>query len=98
MRYVRLPLLCLLALGAMVVANLLQASATTNGVPDSIVSLGDSITRATNPSLFLFGDQPQYSWSTGDESTVQSHYLRILAGNAPPSAARTSTTPSAAPR
>lgn len=82
MRYVRLPLLCLLALGAMVVANPKQASATTNGVPDSIASLGDSITRATNPSLFLFGDQPQYSWSTGDESTVQSHYLRILAGNA----------------
>ncbi len=82
MRYVRLPLLCLLALGAMVVANPNQVSATTNGVPDSIASLGDSITRATNPSLFLFGDQPQYSWSTGDESTVQSHYLRFLAGNA----------------
>ena len=49
------------------------------GIPDSIAGLGDSITRAMdadgNPAHY--GDQPQYSWTTGDSSAVESHYYRI---------------------
>ena len=80
MRYVRLSLLGLLALAALV-ASAKDVSATTNGVPDSMASMGDSMTRAVNADPFLLGDQPQYSWSTGDNSTVQSHYFRILQQN-----------------
>jgi hypothetical protein len=54
-------------------------------LPNSIASTGDSITRAydsTSNGCFL-SDCPQYSWSTGTAgtSTVNSHYLRILAAN-----------------
>jgi len=52
-------------------------------IPNSIVSTGDSITRAFDSGLdCLFNDCPQYSWSTGDSSQVLSHYRRLLALNA----------------
>jgi lysophospholipase L1-like esterase len=44
-----------------------------------MASLGDSITRAMDANMY--GDQPEYSWSTGDNSTVQSQYYRILQEN-----------------
>jgi lysophospholipase L1-like esterase len=60
---------------------------TGSGValPNSIASTGDSITRAydtTSNGCFL-SDCTQYSWSTGTAGTssVNSHYLRILAAN-----------------
>ena len=50
-----------------------------------MASTGDSVTRAydsTSSGCFL-SDCPQYSWSTGTAGTtsVNSHYLRILAAN-----------------
>jgi lysophospholipase L1-like esterase len=43
-------------------------------------SLGDSITRGFNASGW-YVDSPSRSWSTGTDSGVNSHYLRILAKN-----------------
>src|SRR5919197_1951054 len=51
------------------------------GYPNSIASTGDSITRAFNSCSFPFIDCPRNSWSTGSNSVVASHYLRILAAN-----------------
>jgi lysophospholipase L1-like esterase len=51
------------------------------GYPNSLASTGDSITRAFNTCSFPFIDCPQNSWSTGTNSTVMSHYSRILAAN-----------------
>jgi GDSL-like Lipase/Acylhydrolase len=73
--------------GGLIVAPL-PGEATTPPLPTRMVAVGDSITTATdvdwccvNPS----GGNPQYSWSTGTESSVNSHYLRISAasGGAP---------------
>ena len=49
------------------------------GVPDSMAGLGDSITQAMDADGIPahFGDQPWYSWTTGDSSAVESHYFRI---------------------
>jgi len=66
---------------ALVVAGPREASGTTEGVPDSMAAMGDSITRAYNADSSMFGDQPQNSWSTGTNSTVQSQYFRILQSN-----------------
>jgi lysophospholipase L1-like esterase len=49
------------------------------GYPNSMASLGDSITRAFNTGGFPFTDAPGNSWSTGTRTSVQSHYVRILA-------------------
>lgn len=48
--------------------------------PDSIASMGDSITRAFNACGF-YVDCPSRSFSTGSSSSVNSHYLRIRAVN-----------------
>jgi lysophospholipase L1-like esterase len=58
------------------------ASGATAGVPNSMASLGDSITRAFDADTSSFGDQPQNSWATGTSSFVESHYFRILQSNA----------------
>jgi len=52
--------------------------------PDSMVALGDSITRATLADNSVGGvsdGQPEHSWATGYDSRdgVRSHYERILA-------------------
>jgi len=47
--------------------------------PTSIASTGDSITRAYNTGFFPYTDNPAASWSTGTTSSVDSHYLRLLA-------------------
>jgi len=49
------------------------------GYPNSMASLGDSITRAFNTGGVPFTDAPGNSWSTGTRTFVQSHYVRILA-------------------
>lgn len=65
---------------------ILLALFTTTAVgatlPNSMAATGDSITRAFNTGFFPFTDAPQNSWSTGTSMTVNSQYLRILAGNA----------------
>jgi lysophospholipase L1-like esterase len=48
--------------------------------PNSMASLGDSITRAFTDCGTL-GDCPNESWSTGGDPAVMSQYLRILAIN-----------------
>lgn len=53
----------------------------TAGWPSSIASTGDSITRAYNTGAVAFTDAPANSWSTGTNSAINSHYLRILASN-----------------
>jgi lysophospholipase L1-like esterase len=50
--------------------------------PRSMASTGDSITRAYNTGTIPYTDNPAGSWSTGTNSTVRSHYLRLLALNA----------------
>jgi hypothetical protein len=49
-------------------------------IPNSMASLGDSITRGFN-ACGWFVDCTNESWSTGGDSAIQSHYLRILAKN-----------------
>src|SRR5579859_3386945 len=59
------------------------ASAATPPLPSSMASTGDSITLcfdSTSSGCFL-SDCPQYSWSTGYSTTVNSQYQRILAVN-----------------
>ena len=86
-RYLRYGLLGLAALAALLVGVLWNtpggAAVDGDGYPDSMASLGDSITRAMNPEPSLLGDQPQYSWSTGSNNSVESHYYRILQQNSP---------------
>jgi lysophospholipase L1-like esterase len=67
---------------ALVIA--LAATLSTSAAPvypNSMASLGDSITRAFNTSWFPFIDAPANSWSTGTSATVNSLYLRIRALN-----------------
>lgn len=56
----------------------LMASAATP-LPRSMASTGDSITRAFNTGWFPYIDNPSASWSTGTNSSVRSHYTRLLA-------------------
>jgi lysophospholipase L1-like esterase len=52
-------------------------------LPNSMAAAGDSVTRAFNSTWngCVLTDCPQYSWSTGDNASVESQYLRILARN-----------------
>lgn len=61
------------------------AGAFTNGLPDSMAAIGDSITQAANLDGTTIGSSnPEHSWSTGYDSSdiIFSHYERILAKNA----------------
>ena len=55
------------------------ASAAPPPLPTSIAAVGDSITQAASTGGSLGTDYPQNSWSTGTNTTVNSHYLRLLA-------------------
>ena len=55
------------------------ASAAPPPLPTSIAAVGDSITQAASSGGSLGADYPQNSWSTGTNTTVNSHYLRLLA-------------------
>jgi len=46
-----------------------------------MAAVGDSITQAASSGGSLGTDYPANSWSTGTSSTVNSHYLRLLALN-----------------
>jgi lysophospholipase L1-like esterase len=56
-----------------------SAVAAQGPYPHSIASTGDSITRAYNTGTIPYTDNPSRSWATGTSSTVNSHYLRLLA-------------------
>ena len=60
---------------------LVFAGVATAAYPSSMASTGDSITRAYNDCAFPYVDCPSASWSTGTNTTVNSHYRRILAAN-----------------
>jgi len=73
----RRSLTALIAAAALATVGLGTVSAATP-YPASIASVGDSITRAYNTGLFPFTDNASASWSTGTNSTVVSHYSRLL--------------------
>jgi lysophospholipase L1-like esterase len=74
-------LLQLAAALAILLAALSPTHAQGIAYPKSIASTGDSITRAFNTGWLPFTDNLAASWSTGTDSRVRSHYLRLLALN-----------------
>lgn len=60
--------------------SVLAAGARATTYPGSMSATGDSITRAYNTGSG-FADAPQNSWASGTNTTVNSHYLRLLALN-----------------
>jgi lysophospholipase L1-like esterase len=70
-----------LAAFGLVIAALLAPSAASARVafPSSMASTGDSLTRAAGTGFLPWTDNPAGSWSTGTDSSVNSHYLRLLA-------------------
>ena len=77
----RRALLGLLAVVSLLLGLAAPASAVASvPLPRSMASTGDSITRAfdATPSGCFLVDCPQYSWSTGSSTSVNSHYRRIL--------------------
>jgi PKD repeat protein len=52
-------------------------------LPATMAAVGDSISQAASSAGSLGADAPQNSWSTGTSTTVNSHYLRLLALGAP---------------
>jgi PKD repeat protein len=56
---------------------------TSLPLPASMAAVGDSITQAASSNGTLGADAPQNSWSTGTNTTVNSHYQRLLALGAP---------------
>jgi lysophospholipase L1-like esterase len=78
----RFTVTCLAALLVLAGATAPPAAAQSDPgpPPDSMASLGDSITRGFNACGFYL-DCPSRSFSTGSSSEVNSHYLRIRAVN-----------------
>ena len=58
------------------VAGVLTAPAASAAAPSSMASMGNSITRAFN-SCGWYSDCVDRSWSTGGDTGVNSHYLRL---------------------
>jgi lysophospholipase L1-like esterase len=73
--------LALLLAASFVIGLVPVAAAATPPLPGSIAAVGDSITQAASSGGSLGADYPANSWSTGTNSTVNSHYLRLLALN-----------------
>ena len=63
-----------------VAAGVLVAPAASAAAPNSMASMGDSITRAFN-ACGWYSDCTDRSWSTGGDTVVNSHYLRLRALN-----------------
>jgi lysophospholipase L1-like esterase len=55
-------------------------AATSVPLPNSMASLGDSVTRAFN-ACGWYTDCPSRSFSTGNDTAVNSHYMRVKAAN-----------------
>ena len=56
------------------------AARAQSAFPDTMAAVGDSITRAFDVNWsYLLRDAPRYSWSTGYDSAVASHYRRLVA-------------------
>lgn len=81
-RVPRVLLVLALAAATAVTAPVLTATpaAAADPPPSAMASLGDSITRGFNACGFYL-DCPSRSFSTGDDTGINSHYLRIRAVN-----------------
>jgi lysophospholipase L1-like esterase len=56
-----------------------RTSAVSGDAPRAMAAAGDSMTRAFNVgACCAWSDAPSYSWATGDEALVNSHYNRLL--------------------
>jgi PKD repeat protein len=79
----RIATLALLA--ALLLTSLVPAPVAAEPLPfpDTMAAVGDSITQAASTAGSLGADAPQNSWSTGTNTAVNSHYLRLLALGAP---------------
>ncbi|MDH4334441.1 MAG: GDSL-type esterase/lipase family protein [Chloroflexota bacterium] len=66
---------------AAMLIGLAPAAIASPPLPASMAAVGDSITQAASTGGSLGTDYPANSWSTGTNSTVNSHYLRLLALN-----------------
>jgi lysophospholipase L1-like esterase len=78
----RKPFATLVALLAIaVLAPSASAAPGRVALPNSIASTGDSLTRAAGTGFLPWTDNPAGSWSTGTTTSVNSHYLRLLALN-----------------
>ena len=75
----RVPFVALLALVALTLVAPIAAARVS--LPNSIASTGDSLTRAAGTGFLPWTDNPAGSWSTGTDSSVNSHYRRLLALN-----------------
>jgi len=75
----RLPLLISAVVGLLFLAPVTAQAAPA--YPSSMAAAGDSITRGFDATLFpcLLSDCPQYSWSTGTSTSVNSQSQRIRA-------------------
>ncbi|GLW63776.1 lipoprotein [Actinomadura rubrobrunea] len=79
LRRLLLSFLSVITTTAALVLGLLSVPASA-AVPSRMASLGDSITRGFN-ACGWYVDCPSSSWSTGSNSAVNSHYLRLRAQN-----------------
>jgi lysophospholipase L1-like esterase len=71
-----------IALVSVLVSLLVVAPSAAIGrssLPSSIASTGDSLTRAAGTGILPWTDNPAGSWSTGTDTRVNSHYLRLRA-------------------
>ena len=68
-----------IAVAVSLLMTVLSSGAAAVSYPNSMASTGDSITRAFNTGFFPFTDAPANSWATGTNTTVNSHYRRLLA-------------------
>lgn len=68
-------------LASVMLALLLPVAALASPppLPTSMAAVGDSITQAGSSGGSLGADYPANSWSTGTNTTVNSHYRRLLA-------------------
>jgi lysophospholipase L1-like esterase len=77
-RPLRFTFAIVVAAAWLAVAGAPSASASP-AYPRSMASTGDSITRAYNTGFIPYTDNPSASWSTGSNSSVVSHYTRLVA-------------------
>ena len=71
----------IVALGVLILLAFVAPSTIAAGVPlpDTMASTGDSLTRAAGTGFLPWTDNVAASWSTGRDTRVRSHYLRLLA-------------------
>lgn len=80
-RIFAIPILAISLVG--VVVPSVSAGGTAVPLPSVMAAVGDSITQAASTGGSLGADYPQNSWATGTNTSVNSHYLRLLGAGAP---------------